>query len=813
MSILTNVRYAIRGMRRSPGFAVGFILTLGLGIGANTAIFSIINGVLLKPLPYPNAERIMYLRQPATLAGVPNVSFSFVEVADYRSQSSSVEEFVEFGDWTFNVVGQGDPHRAQGGLVTSNFFDVLGMRPVLGRTLQKEDDDRAAAPVAVLTNEYWTRVFGRDSSVLGRTIKLTNKSVTIVGVLEPGSHYASQQRQDFYVNYPANDHYMGASMQDERRHRMTDVFARLTPTATVDQAQAELRGIADRLHEEYPEAYPTARGFDLTVTPWLDALTQNARTTLLLLFGTVVVVLVIACANVANLTLTRLMRRERELAIRTALGADEARIRAQILTENLLLALAGAALGVVVAKTGLHLLVSYTERFTLRIGEINIDGWVLGFTLAVAIGAAVALAWIPGRRLTRGPAGSLMAAGSQRTIGGMRHRRMQRALVVGQLGMSFVLLMAAGLLVRSLINLARVDPGFDPDGVVSLQAPNFTGLDPVRARQVLFEVLDRTRHYPGVRAAAAASWAPFRAGSPFPLDVRVEGAQSDPNDQSVRTTFNAVTPEYFQTLGVAVQRGRTFTAQDDANGEHVVILNATMATRLFGTDDPVGRRIEWSFGNNQWQPATTVIGVVADTKEFGLDDSGTAVIYQSAFQSFPGWTFLVRTNGEPGPLVQHVTDVIRELDPERPVDNIFTLDELRAEHVAPWRLNATLFGSFALLALVIAAIGVGGVLAVSVSQRTNEFGVRMTFGANQVRILRMVLGEGVTMSIIGIVLGAVGAVFVTRLMTSLLFAVEPVDVTTMVGVIGILTLVAIGSSLIPAYRASRVDPMEALRSD
>ena len=409
--MINDIRIALRNLARMPWFAVAFILTLGLGIGANTAIFSMINGVLLRPLPYPDADRIMHLRQAQTTAGMDDSSFSFPEVADYRTQSKTIDQFVEFGDWTFNVLGRGEPHRATGGLVTANFFPMLGAQPQLGRTLVAADQDKGAPPVAVLTHAYWQRVFGSDPNIIGQTLDLTVKKAQIVGVLAPGAHYATERKQDFYVNYAANDHYMSASMQDGRTHRMTDVYARLAPGATPEQAQAELRQIASQLHQAYPDAYPAARGFDTIVTPWKDELTARARPMLLILLVTTMVVLVIACANVGNLTLTRLVHRETEFSIRAALGAPATLLRRQLLAENLVLSVLGGVLGLGLAVVGLNLLISYTGRFTNRTGEIAVDGWVLGFTMIVAIAIAMLFAWAPRLTFVKDPARAMAGAG------------------------------------------------------------------------------------------------------------------------------------------------------------------------------------------------------------------------------------------------------------------------------------------------------------------------------------------------------------------------------------------------------------------
>src|SRR5262245_876432 len=525
--MINDLRIAIRNLTRVPGFALTFILTLGLGIGANTAIFSVINGVLLRPLPYPEADRIMRLRQPQTAAGIEDSAFSFPEVAHYRAQSKTIDQFVEFGDWTFNVLGRGDAHRATGGLVTANFFPMLGAQPLIGRMLVPADEAKGAPPVVVLTHAYWQRVFGSDPSVVGQTLDLTAKKAQIVGVLKPGSHYAAQQRaQDFYANYAANDHYMGASMQNDWPHRMTTVYARLAPGATAAGAQAEIRQIAGTLHQEHPEVYAKSRGFDVTVLPWKDELTAKAKPTLVILLVTTVFVLIIACANVANLTLTRLVQREREMGIRAALGAPAAMLRRQLLAENLVLSVLGGALGLALAVSGLSLLIGYTARFTSRTGEIGLDVTVLIFTMAVSTAMALLFAWAPRLTFMDDPVRA-MSAGGGRSTGGRGRRRAQRALVVSQLAASFMLLIGAGLLMRTLMGLYAVQPGFDLTNVLSLQAPNFAfqnlqnpSLDSARLTQFNRDVLERVKAEPSVRNAAVASAAPLAGSFPQQREFR-----------------------------------------------------------------------------------------------------------------------------------------------------------------------------------------------------------------------------------------------------------------------------------------------------
>ena len=810
--MITDIRLALRTLPRMPGFSLAFILTLGLGIGANTAIFSVINGVLLRPLPYPEADRIMHLRQPQVSAGVEDTGFSFAEVADYRRQATTIDQFIEFGDWTFNVLGRGEPHRATGGLVTPNFFQLIGARPHLGRMLLPSDEGKAAQPVAVLTYSYWQRVFGSDPNAVGQILDLTVKKAVIVGVLEPGSHYATQRKQDFYVNYAANDHYVSASMQDERVHRMTDVYARLAPGATVGAAQAELRQIAARLHEAYPAAYPKAQGFDTVVTPWKDELTAKARPTLMILLVTTFFVLVIACANVANLTLTRLVQREREMAIRAALGAHGALLRRQLLAENLVLSALGGVLGLGLAVAGLGLLITYTSRFTNRIGEIALDGWVLGFTLVVSIGMALVFAWAPRLGFLNDPVRA-MSSGGGRATGSRGRRRAQRALVISQLAASFMLLIGAGLLTRTLMRLYAIDPGFDLANVLSLQAPDFSV--PNRDRRVQFsrDVLERVRAEATVQSAAMASAAPLAGSFPQPREFRIEGADQDAIASAPKTVTRVVSSGYFETVGTRIRVGRSFEATDTATSPPVVILSDSMARYYFRDQNPIGRHVSWKLFNGSWSPVAEVVGVAADSRADGIEQTPFHTMYQPDTQSGPQSTLLVRTAGSMDRITPRVVETIRGLDPNRPIDHVQTLEEIRDETIAPQRLNATLIGLFALLALAIATVGVAGVLAFSVSQRTNELGIRLALGAERKAILRMILGEGATMAGIGLIVGGLAAIPLSRMLTGLLFGVEPIDPPTIAFSAVLLIGVALVAAWIPARTATAVDPMTALRGE
>jgi len=812
--MLNDIKIALRGLTRMPGFALAFILTLGLGIGANTAIFSVINGVLLRPLPYPEADRIMRLRQPQVANGVEDSNFSFAEVADYRKNSKTIDQFIEFGDFTFSVLGRGEPHRANGGLVTANFFSMLAAQPLLGRLLVPEDELKSAPPVAVLTYEYWQRIFGSDPHVVGQLLDLAAKKAEIVGVLKPGVHYATTSRnQDFYVNYASNAHYMSSAMQSEWPHRMTTVYGRLAPGATPEQAQAELRTIAAGLHQAHPEAYQKSRGYDTVVAPWKDELTAKARPTLMILLVTTLCVLIIACANVAKLTLTRLVQRERELSVRAALGAGLPVLRRQLLAENLVLSVLGGTLGLGLAFAGLNVLIKYTARFTNRTGEIVLDWRVLLFTIVIAIGVALLFAWAPRMHFANDPARAMASGG--RTTGSIGRRRAQRLLVVSQLAAAFMLLIGAGLLMRTLMSLYAVNPGFDLGNVLSLQSYNAAQLPPGRLKQFNNEVIERIKAEPSVKNVAMAVQAPLAGSFAQQQEFRFDGGDADAVASGQKTVQRIVGPGYFETIGTPIKSGRAFRATDTPQAP-VVIISESMAKYYFKNDNPIGRhisvkQINFLDGAVSWSDPAEIIGVAADSRADGIDQAPLHTIYQP--DQGGAATVLVRTAGPTEQLAPRVIEAIRALDPNRPIDHVETLEELRDETIAPQRLNATLIGLFALLALVIATVGVAGVLAFQVSQRTNELGIRLALGAERQAILRMILGEGAWMAVAGLVVGGLLAIPLSSMLNGLLFGVQPVDLPT-IGTSAVLLLgVALVAAWIPARRATAVDPMIALRSE
>jgi predicted permease len=808
-----EVRSAIRALGKSPGFALAVILTLGLGIGVNTAVFSALRGVLLKPLPHRDGSHLVYLRQSAERTGEENVRFSVPEVVDLRTASKTLTGFAEFSAMTFNMVGGPEPVQIFAGIVTGNYFEVMGLTTVLGRAFNQGDDGPGAAPVMVLTHEYWRDRFGGDPGVVGRTVRVNGRALAIVGVLQPAPHYP--QATDVFVNMVTSPHHLSATMVQGRSHRMTELFARLAPGATLPQVETEIGVLSERVYADHPESYEEAAGYEISVRPLRDALTSQARLTLLLLMGVAGFVLLIALANVANLTLMRGIARERELAVRWALGAGGWRLRRLLLVENLLLALGGAALGLLLAWGSLDLLVRFAQRFTARAGEIRIDGVVLTFTVVIALAGAIGFAFAP-RLSSAGGQRATLGGSGRRTTGDTAGRRLQRGLVISQLAVTVVVLTGAGLLVRTLINLYQVDTGVDLENVLTLEVPiEEAGRAPGEVLTLYEEIQRRIAALPQVAEVGIGSSIPLRR-SDFMLELAVEGRQPLADEPTPRAEFRTATPEYFSAAGIPLVQGRAFLPTDRAGTERVAILNRTLADRLFPDEDPLGRMVAWTGDVLRFIPVSgdwrRVVGVVADTRDGGPDAEPRAVMFQPFAQEVFTGGYVIRTRSNAAALATPVTSIIRELVPEQPLVNVLTLAAIREETVAPRRLNAWLVASFAGLALLIAAVGVGGVLAFSVARRVPEIGIRISLGAYPPRVLRMVLAEGGAQLAVGIGLGLAAALLAARLMTGLLFGVATYDPVTLAGVTLLIVAVGLGACAVPAVKAARVDPVRAIQS-
>lgn len=811
---MSDFRFVLRSLSRARGFAFAVVLTLGLGIGANTAIFSVVRGVMLRPLPHRDGDRLMYLRQSMNGPGGDNIAFSVPEINDFRTSSKTLGGIAEYSPVSFTMVGERDAVRIDAGLVTGNYLSVMGLSPVLGRGFGSGDDGPGAAPVVMLTHEYWLKRFGGDSAIVGKTLRIAGKGVEVIGVLQPAPYFPAHI--DALMNMVISEHHVSATMVTGRTHRMTEMIARLAPGATVKQARTEVTKIANTAHADHPEAYDAAAGYRVTLTPFQEVLGEKAKLTLWLLMGAAAFVLVIACANVTNLTLMRAVRRDHELVVRAALGAGMRRLRMLLLAENLILAAAGGVLGLIIGVAGVRLLVAFAERYSPRAGEIRVDGAVLAFTFALSVLVAIVLSFAP--RLAKDSAlGVALAAGAKRTTGGLRRQRLQQTLVVAQVAVSVVLLTGAGLLTKTMQQLSVVATGLNSDNLLTMEVPHdYTANDNAAAVLRYEEIRDKLAALPGVTQVGLGTTVPLRK-SGIMLELKAEGRAPNPGEPTPQSEYRAASPEYFTASGIPMLKGHTFTSTDRANTAHVVIINKTLAEKLFPGQDPIGRRIAWTGDvlrfigvTDDWR---TIVGIAGDTRDGGLDAAPVPVVFLPFAQSdFPTGSYVIRTSLDAASLAPAATRIVRDLAANQPIEKVLTIDQIRDESVAPRRLNALLVASFGVLALVVAAIGIAAVLAFSVSARTNELGIRMSLGADASRVLRLVLTEGGTLVGVGLVIGIVGSVLLTGLMQGLLFGVAPRDPATMGIVALVMAAVGIGACWIPAARAARIDPAIALRA-
>jgi predicted permease len=666
----------------------------------------------------------------------------------------------------------------------------------------------------MLAHDYWQSHFSGDSGLVGKELRVGGRPVEVIGVLQPAPFFPG--RIDALMNMSISEHHVSALMEEGRTHRMTEMIARLAPDASVEQARAEVEQIVSRVHADHPETYDAASGYGVSVTPLKEVLGRDARLTLLLLMGAAAFVLIIACANVANLTLMRGIRREHEMIVRAALGAGTVRLRRLLLVENLVLTLAGAALGLVVAYGGVGMLSTFAARFSPRASEIAVDGAVLGFTFVLALLVAAALSFVPSIG-DEGSLGAGLIAGNTRTSGGVRRRRLQQALVVAQVAVSLVLLTGAGLLVRSMQRLAEVDPGLDPSNVLTMEVPvDFTQVAELSTVVTTYERMQtELSTLPGVQVVGVGSTMPLRSAQ-FLLEIKAEGHVVEAGQPVPTSEYRTADAGYFRAAGIPILAGRDFAATDHAQAAKVVILNKTLADRLFPGLDPVGRRVGWTGDvlrfigvSDEWR---TVVGVVADTKDGGLDAAPVPATFTPFAQgNFPSGGVVIRSEVDPAGLALAARSIVRSIAPTQPIENVMTVDEIRDESVGPRRLNALLVGSFGLLALVIAAIGIAAVLAFSVSARTNEIGIRMSLGAAPGRVQRMILSEGGRLVVIGLALGVIGSLAMSRLIQGLLFGVEAHDPMTLTAVALLMAAIGIAACWVPAARASRIDPSEAIR--
>ena len=818
-SIAADIRYAFRSLRHAPIFTTVVVLTLALGIGANTAIFSVVRAVVLKPLPHHDGERLVYLRHSMDAPGGDNILFSVPEVQDVRDGAKSFAGIAEYSPFSFTLRGENDAVRIRAGLVTGNFFEVMGLSPILGRVTEPTDDGPGVQPVAVLTHDFWLRRFNGDSAIVGSQLRMDSKSVTVIGVLEPAPYFPD--RVELFANMVNSDHHLSASMVQGRTHRMTEMVARLTPGATVAQARSEVGAVHARVTREFKEAYDPGSHFQVSVIPFRQALGSRAQLTLWLLMGAAAFVLIIAAANVANLTLMRGVRREPEMVARAALGAGASRLRQLLLAENLLLTMLGGALGVAIAVGGVGLLVSLVDRYSARANEIRLDGVALGFTLLMSVTLAVLLSLIASLP-KEGAFASMIAAGGRRISGGVRRQRLQRGLVVAQVAVSVVLLAGAGLLTRTMMQLSNVDTGLRTEEILTMDVPLLDisniflpGAD-AAAKDKYGRMLREIRAIPGVADVGLGSPTPLRRSGVL-FEVKAEGKALAVGEAMPRAELRTANPEFFGAAGIPIVKGRPFALTDQPTSGLVVIINQTLADRYFPNEDPIGKRVAWTGDVLRFTPISdawrTVVGVAANTQDGGLDAESRPVMFQPFTQMLAmGGGLVIRAERNAAGLTPAVTKVVRGIAPTALIENVRTVAQIKDESVAPRRINAALVSSFGLLAVIIAAVGIAGVLAFSVSARTTEIGIRMSLGADRGRVERMILKEGGVLLAAGLTLGVIGAVLAARVIRGLLFGVTPYDPLTL-GVVA-LTMAAIGivACWIPALRAARIDPAITMRA-
>jgi predicted permease len=816
MSFLTDLRFALRSLARAKGLTITVVLTLALGIGANAAIFSLVRGVLLRPLVNRDEDRLVYIRQSAPGMNVANTTFSVPEIQDLRGRLKTITSLGDFSTINFTMVGLGEPRVVRAGVVGGTYFDVMGLRPVMGRLLGPGDDGPNAPGAAVLTYRFWTTSLKSDPTVIGKTVRLGQRMATIVGVLEPSVPYPSET--EIIANVVTSPHHLSATMVTGRVHRMTELFGRLAPGADLDAARAELRAVHGAIVHDHPEAYPAKSEFRIDAKLLRDQITTRARTVLLVLLAASALVFIIACSNVANLILARSVRREGELAIRAALGAGSGALRRALLAESLVLCGTGAVLGVALAWPAVAVLARYAARFSVRALDLTVDASLLWVGVGLALIASVLLAFVPRLPSTAASNGFGLSNGSVRITTGTGRRL--RLFAVTQIAASFVLLAGAGMLLTTLLAMQRAQAGFDLHNVLALNVPVMSyGRTPDQIVAFYKEALRRISELPGVERVAIGTTVPFRdAGNFGPgFQFTIDGYAKANGEEDPRARFRTVSPGFFASLGVPILAGRDFTDADRRGSEAVVIISQSVAQRMFGGREALDRRLRWTDPIMKFIDVGTgprrIVGIAADLDDENVVPGPAMSVYQPFEQEIGGGRLFVHTRTNPYALVPPITRIIRDLSAEQPVERAATLEDVRAEVLAPDRLNALVFGSFALVALTIAVVGVAGVLAFSVSARTREFGIRLAIGSAPRHLLTGVLGEGAVIAGIGIAVGVIGGFLLTRFAGSFIQGVRIPGALPIVAAAVLLVAAAIAASLMPAARASRVDVMQALRSE
>ncbi|MDQ3803874.1 MAG: ABC transporter permease [Acidobacteriota bacterium] len=804
-----DLRYGLRTLLKNPGFTAVAVIALALGIGANSAIFSVVNAVLLRPLPYRDPDRLVMVWEENTKAGYPRDTPAAANYIDWRDQNQVFEGMAAIADVSFNLTGAGEPERLDGRRVSASLFPLLGVEPHLGRAFLPEEDQPGANRVAVLSHGLWQRRFGADANIAGKPLTLNGESYEVVGVMPP--HFQFPSREDELWVPIAFTPQEAAS----RGRHYLQVLARLKPGVTLGQAQAEMSTIAARLQQQYPEQNTN---LGATVTPLHEHVVGDIRPALLVLLGAVGFVLLVACANVANLLLARAAVRQKEIAVRVALGASRLRLVRQFLTESVLLAALGGGLGLLLSVWGVSLLKTFIPENISQARAVAVDARVLGFTVLVSLLTGLIFGLAPAVQASNFNLNETLKEGGRDSAAGSRGNRIRALLVVAEVAVSLVLLIGAGLLINSFLRLRNVDPGFRADNLLtmSIELPQQKYPDPARRAAFYTELVSRIEALPGVKSAAVTNWIPlvFQGDS---IGFSIEGRPDPAPGQGRRPTVvtRVVHPHYFRTMGIQLLRGREFGEQDRVESPTVAVISETMARRHWPGEDPTGKRITpgpaTSTDPDDW---VTIVGVVKDVRQFELGAEPKPQMYVSYAQ---GWSFfaprhlVVSTAVEPLSLAATVRKTVWEIDKDQPVSDIRTMEEVLSESLARQRFSMLLLGIFAAVALALAAVGIYGVMSYAVAQRTHEIGIRMALGAQRGDVLKLAVGQGLKLVLIGVALGLAAAFALTRVMASLLFGVSATDPATLVTISLVLIGVAVLASYIPARRAAKVDPMIALR--
>jgi predicted permease len=810
-----DIRFAVRSLARARGLSRTVIVTLALGIGANAAIFSVVRAVLLRPLVNRDEDRLVYIRQTAPGIGQQNMTFSVPEIEDLKARASTIASFGEFSTADFALTGlKGDPRLVHAGVVDGAFFDVMGLRPMLGRLITPHDDGPNAAGVAVLTYRFWTTTLSGDPNMIGKQIGLGSRTATIIGVLEPSVPYPADT--EIIANVVTSPHHLGALMKTNRSHRMTELFGRLKTDVTLENARAELTAAHTAMMRANADAYSPRAHVQLSVTRLRDQIASPARTVLLVLLAAAAVVFVIAVSNVANLILARSVRREGELAIRAALGAGTGALRRTLLAESVVLCGLGATFGVLLAGPFVRLVGSYAARFSVRAVGITVDPSVLWVGTALASAASLLLAFVPRLPAANSPAGLGLANGGLRLTPSTTRRL--RAFATAQIACSFVLLAGAGMLVATLVRMQQARSGYDIRQVVAFDVPTpATGVTDSKAAAFYKEAERRISQLPGVAGVSVGMTTPWRDAGVMPrMQFTAEGYKPENGEENPHARFRIAGPGMFGVLGVPLIAGRDFTDGDNEDSEPVAIVSESVARRLFSNGEAVNRRIVWTDPMARMMGPSRperIVGVVSDVDDENVVPSPALTIYRPLGQIGISERLFVRVAGDPHAVIAPVVRVIRELSPEQPVERAATLEEIRSEILAPERVNAFVISGFAGIALLIAVVGVAGVLAFSVSARTREFGVRLAVGSEPRQLLGRVLSEGVQIAIIGIAAGAAGGYALARVAARLTATAQTIDVLPAAIAAALLVAAALTASLVPAARASRVDVLQALRAE